>query len=216
MVEGLFLTYDFADDIDLMDGSRSALQDLTNRLVDRTMAYGMEVSTEKSKTMTTSTNNFSADVTMNDQKLEEVTSFKYLGAILCKDGTCSAEVRIKIASAMAAMARLNRIWRSNTISFPTKFKLYKSLVASILLYGLTAYGICLLTLKKRSDPGFETKCMKKLSPHLLLGAQDQRQGAEQDQLPWRSTGTSSGNSQETEFAWFRHVTRHDNLSKIIL
>ena len=27
---------------------------------------------------------------MNGQKLEEVTSFKYLGATLCKDGTCSA------------------------------------------------------------------------------------------------------------------------------
>ena len=70
---------------------------------------------------------------MNRQKLEEVTSFKYLGAILCKDGTCSAEVRIKIASAMAAMARLNRIWRCSTISFASKFKLYKSLVIPIVL-----------------------------------------------------------------------------------
>ena len=50
---------------------------------------------------------------------------------------------------MAAMARLNRIWRSNTISFPTKFKLYKSLVASILLYGLTAYGIEFSTEKSK-------------------------------------------------------------------
>ena len=46
---------------------------------------------------------------MNGQKLEEVTSFKYVGPNLCKDGTCSAEVRIKIASAMKVAARLNRI-----------------------------------------------------------------------------------------------------------
>ena len=46
---------------------------------------------------------------MNGQKLEEVTSFKYLGATLGKDGTCSAEVHIRIASAMAAVTRLNRI-----------------------------------------------------------------------------------------------------------
>ena len=39
----------FADDIDLMGGSSGKLQDLTNRLVDRVTAYGMEVSTEKSK-----------------------------------------------------------------------------------------------------------------------------------------------------------------------
>ena len=59
--------------------------------------------------MTNSTNNINADISMNDQKLEEVSSFKYLGAVLCKDGTCSAEVGIRIASAMTAMARLNKI-----------------------------------------------------------------------------------------------------------
>ena len=72
---------------------------------------------------------------MNGQKLEEVTSFKYLGATLCKDGTCSVEVRIRIASAMAAMARLKRIWQCNTISFASKLKLYSTLANSILLYG---------------------------------------------------------------------------------
>ena len=72
----------------------------------------MEISTEKSKIMTNSTNNNSADISMNGQVSEEVTSFKYLGATLCKDGTCSAEVSIKIASARLDMKR-----RCNTISF---------------------------------------------------------------------------------------------------
>ena len=95
----------------------------------------MEVSTKKSKIITNSTNYISADISMNGHKLQEVTSFKYLGAILYKDGTCSAEVHIKIASDMAAMARLSRIWLCNTISFASKFKLHKSPVTSILLYG---------------------------------------------------------------------------------
>ena len=72
------------------------------------MAYGMQVSTEKSKIMTNSMNNTSADISMNSQKFKEVTSFNSLGATLCKDGTCSAEVRIRFVSAMAALARLNR------------------------------------------------------------------------------------------------------------
>ena len=58
----------FADDIDAMGGSYEELKDLANRLVDRAMAYGMEVSTEKSKIMTSSTNNISADVRMNGQR----------------------------------------------------------------------------------------------------------------------------------------------------
>ena len=118
----------FADDIDLMGG-------LTNRLIDRVGAYGIEVNTDKSKIMTNSTNTTSADISKSGQKLEEVTSFMYRGATLCKDDTCSAEVRNRIASAMAAMARLSRIWRYNTISFTSKFRFYKSLVTSILLFG---------------------------------------------------------------------------------
>ena len=92
-----------------MGGSNVELEDLTNRLMDRARASRMETSTEKAKILTNSTDTISADISMNGQKLEEVTSFKYVGTTLCKDGTCSAEVCIRIASAMAEMVRLNRI-----------------------------------------------------------------------------------------------------------
>ena len=65
-------------DVDLMGGSNGELQDLTNTLVDRATAYGMEVSTDKSKIKTNSTNNISADISMNGQMLEKVTNSKYL------------------------------------------------------------------------------------------------------------------------------------------
>ena len=102
--------------------------------------------------MTNSTNNIGADISMNGQRLDEVTSFKYLGATLCKDGTCSAEVRIRIASAMAAMAKLSRISRCNTITFASTFKLNKSLVTAILLCGCETWN--LLADSEKKDPGF--------------------------------------------------------------
>ena len=43
---------------------------------------------ETSKIMINSTNNISADISMNSQK-SKVTGLKYLGATLCKDCTCS-------------------------------------------------------------------------------------------------------------------------------
>ena len=76
----------------------------------------MEVSTEKSKIMTDSTN-IHEDISMKSQKLEVVTSFKYLGAVLCKDGTSSAEISIRIASVTAATVRLSRLWWCITIGF---------------------------------------------------------------------------------------------------
>ena len=70
----------FADDIDLMGGSSGELQDLTNRHVDRATVYVMEVSTEKSRIMTNSTNHSGAGSSMKGQKSKEVTSFEYIGA----------------------------------------------------------------------------------------------------------------------------------------
>ena len=52
----------FVDDIDLTGGRNGEPQDLTNRLVHRASAYEMEVIIEKSKIMTNSMNNVSAEI----------------------------------------------------------------------------------------------------------------------------------------------------------
>ncbi|XP_052232178.1 uncharacterized protein LOC127845354 [Dreissena polymorpha] len=134
-LHGHLTSISITDGIVLMDGTSSELQDLTNILYENARENGIEVSTEKSKILANSTTNTSADITMNGKKLEEVTSFKYMGATISKDGTSTAEVRIRIAMATEAIARLSRLWTCSYISFPTKYRLYKYLVVSILLYG---------------------------------------------------------------------------------
>ena len=52
-----------------------------------------------------------------------------------------AVVRIRMASTMAGMARLNRIWLCNAISFASKFKLYKALATSTLLCGCETWTL---------------------------------------------------------------------------
>lgn len=64
---------------------------------------------------------------------------------------------------MAAMARLSRILRTNTISFRSKFKLCKFLVTSI-LYSCEQWPWA-LTLRK--DEGFWNQVSEETSPHLL-------------------------------------------------
>ena len=84
---------------------------------------------------------------------------------------------------------------------------------------------------EKNHPGFGKQVREETSPYPLLGAQDQRLSAGQSQLPCGSTGTSSGNCQETgtcrcqaylatvkrrEVAGVRYITHYDSLSKIIL
>ena len=113
-------------------------------------------------------------------RLEKLISFKYLGISLCKNRTCSAKISTRIASAMAAIARLRRVWWIKTISFASKFKLYEFLVISILLYRCEAWTL-LVDWEKRIQ-AFETKRLMKLlrvsylehktKSNLLVGPQE--------------------------------------------
>ena len=62
LVEGPMCNLWFADDISLTGSSNGELQDLANRLIEQGHIYGMEVGTKKSKIMSNSLNNISADI----------------------------------------------------------------------------------------------------------------------------------------------------------
>ena len=203
----------FADNIDLMGSSNGELQDLTNSLTDRAITYGIEVNTKKSKITTNSMNNISADISMNGQKLVEVTSFKYLGATLCKDGTCLAEGSIRIASVMTAIARLNRLLQCNTISFASTFKLYKTLVTSILFFGCETWTLLANSEKKGSR--FQNQVREETSLYLILGAQDQRLVQSKINFLVAPQELLLATVKSQTLALFGHVTCHDSLSKTI-
>ena len=75
----------------------------------------MEISAEKTKLMTNSTNGIKRVIKVTGQKMGTVTSIKYLGAVVSDDG-CKPEVLSRIAQATAALTKLKPIWRDNTIS----------------------------------------------------------------------------------------------------
>ena len=69
----------FADDIDGLEGNEEELANLVEHLDKASTAYGMEISAEKTKLMTKNTIGINTEIKVNGQKLETVTSFKYLG-----------------------------------------------------------------------------------------------------------------------------------------
>ena len=204
----------FADDIDLMGGSNEELQDLTTRLTNRASAYGMEVSTEKSKVMVNTLADTTAHIYMNGEKLEEVSSFKYLGATLTKDGRSLKEIKTRIAMATQALAKLSKIWKSKEISFSTKIKIHKAIVLSTMLYGCESWTLNADSMTKIQT--FENKCLRK-----LLGiswkdhrtnefVKDQIRSMDGPQEPLLTT------VKKRKLKWYGHITRHNTLSKTIL
>ena len=77
----------FADDIDGLAGEEEELEKLVERLNKASTAYGMEISAEKTKLMTNSTSGINAEIKVNGQKLETVTSFKHLSSVITDEGS---------------------------------------------------------------------------------------------------------------------------------
>ena len=96
-------------------------------------AYGMEISAEKTKMMTNNTSGNNTEIKVNGQKLETVTSLKYLGSVINDEGS-KPEILSRIAQATAALTRLEPVWIDKSISLSSKIRLMRSLVTPIFLY----------------------------------------------------------------------------------
>ena len=71
----------FPDDIDGL-AEEEELAKLVERLDRVSTVYGMEISADKTKLVTNNTSGINSEIKVNRQKLETVTSFKYLGSVI--------------------------------------------------------------------------------------------------------------------------------------
>ena len=65
----------------------------------------MECNAEKTKLMTNNTSGINTKIKVNRQKLESVTSFRYLGSVITDEGS-KPEILSRIAQTTAALTRL--------------------------------------------------------------------------------------------------------------
>ena len=120
----------FADDIDGLAGEEEELANLLERLDKASIAYGMEISAEKTKLRTNNTSDINTEIKVNGQRLETVTSFKYLGSVI-SDEDSKPEILSRIAQTTAALTRLKPVWIDKSISLRSKIRLMRSRVTSI-------------------------------------------------------------------------------------
>ena len=92
----------------------------------------MEFNAEKTKLMTNNTSGINTEIKVNGQKLETVTSFKYLGSLRTNVGS-KPEILSRIAQTTAALTRFKPVWNDRSISLSPKIRLLCSLVISIFL-----------------------------------------------------------------------------------
>ena len=125
----------FADDIDGLAGEKEELAKLVEHSDKASTAFGMEISAKKTKLMTNNACGIkliNAEIKINRQKLETVTSFKYLGSVINDEGS-KPEILSRIAQTTAALTRFKPVWNGRSITLSFKIRLTCSLVTSIFL-----------------------------------------------------------------------------------
>ena len=149
----------FADDIDGLAGEEEELAKLVKRLDKAFTATGMEISAEKTKLMTNNTSGINTEIKVNGQKLETVTSFKYLGSVITDEGS-KPEILSRIAQTTAALTRLKPVWNDRSISLSSKIQLMCFLVTSIFLYACESWTFT-AELQRRIQ-AVEMRCYRKI------------------------------------------------------
>ena len=125
---------------DGLAGEEEELGKLVERLDKAATAYGMEINAEKTKLMTNNTSGINTGIRVNGQKLETITSFKYLGSVITDEGS-NPEVFSRVVQTTAALTRLKPVWSDKSISFSCKIRLMRSLVTSIFLYACESWTL---------------------------------------------------------------------------
>jgi len=89
---------------------------------------GLHTNWHKTKIQNIGTGVASRTVDINNQAVETVTRFTYLGSDIDSNGYSYAEIHRRLGIAGSIMAQLDKVWRQQRLSLSTKLRIYTSLV----------------------------------------------------------------------------------------
>jgi len=193
---------DFADDLALLSHTHDQMQGKTSSLDILSKSVGLKIHPGKSKILKTSPDQ-KINVKIEEQVLEEVDSFCYLGSIIDRNGGTEADVKSRIGKAHAAFLALGKVWKTRDISLKTKLKLFNSNVKSVLLYGCETWNASKSCTRKVQV--FINKSLRKI---LRIGWMDKITNEE----VWKRAGQRTAEEEigKRRWRWIGHTLRKEN------
>ena len=78
---------------------------------------------------------------IDGETVETVTDFILLGSKNTADGDCSYEIKRRLLLERKVMINLDSMFKSRDITLPTKVRLVKAMVFSVVMYGCESWPI---------------------------------------------------------------------------
>ena len=97
---------------------------------------------------------------IDGETVETVADFIFLGSGITADGDCSHEIKRRLLLGRKVMTNLHSIFKSRSVTLPTKVRLVKAMVFPVVVYGCESW-----TIKKaecRRIDAFELRCWRRL------------------------------------------------------
>ena len=159
--------------------------------------------------MTNNTSGINTEIKVNRQKLQTITSFKYLGSVITDEGS-KPEILSRIAQTTAALTRLKPVLHDRSISLSSKIRL----VTSIFLYACESW-ILTAQLQRRRQV-MEMRCYRKI---LRISYKDHVTYEEVRAKIQQAIGLHEDLLtivKRRKLQWYGHVSRSSGLAKTIL
>ena len=83
----------------------------------------IRLNVSKTKIMAIGPDSVEEPLIIDDNEVESVSKFNFLGSLITKDGGCSQEIRHQLAMARSAMTNMSKIWAGRGITRITKVRL---------------------------------------------------------------------------------------------
>ncbi|CAF3391752.1 unnamed protein product [Rotaria socialis] len=198
----------YADDTTIMAETADDLQYLLRKVKEESAAAGLKLNMKKTFVMTNAPiQEFYID---NDQ-VEIVKEFIFLGSSINIDGNCSNEIKRRLLMGRKAMVSLDKLIKSKDVSLATKIRITKTMVFPITTYGCESWTI--KQADRRKIDAFELWCWRRLL-----------------RVPWTEKRTNRSVLQEIKpecsleasmvklkLSYFGHIMRRqDSLEKEIM
>ena len=78
---------------------------------------------------------------INGETVETVADFIFGGSKITADGDCSHEIRRRLLLGRKTMTNLDSVLKSRDITLPTKVRLVKTMVFSVVMYGCESWTV---------------------------------------------------------------------------
>ena len=154
----------FADDCALNASSNDEMQASMDKFATACDNFGLTISIRKTEVMhqpSPQSPYTEPVITVNDEKLQAVDKFTYLGSTLSRAVNIDDEVALRISKASSAFGRLrSKVWDRRGIKLMTKIKVYSAVVLTALLYACESWTVYQRHARQLNH--FHTTCLRRI------------------------------------------------------